>query len=156
MHKQIKALIALAAALCLLLSACGEKAAQTYDPAATAGALMESEAFSDALEALDKDVVAAYYGLDEGTLSDCAVYTSLTAGAEEIAVLTLSSEDAAKTALEALRGHVEDQKAALKDYQPGEVSKLDGAILDQRGSSALLVVAADKEAAQAVLDGLGK
>ncbi|MCI8478696.1 MAG: DUF4358 domain-containing protein [Oscillospiraceae bacterium] len=149
----IKQLLPFALAFALLLSACGgDTKEKEYDPAATAAALQESTAFSDALEALDKDVAAILYGLEEGTVQDCAVYTSLSAGAEEIAVLVLSDTDATSAALTALKNRVEDQKTALKDYQPAEVSKLDHAIIQQRGNSVLLVVAADPDAAQAVLD----
>ena len=150
---KMKQLLPLALVLALLISACGGDAkSKDYDPAATAAALQESTAFSDALEALDKDVAAILYGLDEGSIQDCAVYTSLSAGAEEIAVLVLKDADAASAALDALKNRVEDQKTALKDYQPAEVSKLDHAIVKQQGNSVVLVVAADPDAAQAVLD----
>lgn len=141
-------------ALSLCLAACGGGAAKQYDPAATAQALLDSTAFTDTLEALDKDTAAALYGLDAASITDCAVYTSLSMGAEEIAVLTLTDADAAKTAREALDKRVSDQIAALESYMPGEVGKLNHAIVEQTGSTALLVVAADAGAAQSVLDGL--
>ena len=87
-------------------------------------------------------------------MTGCAVYTTPTAGAEEIAVFTLVDEDAAKSALDALTQRVADQKEALENYQPDEVSKLDNAILEQRGNSVLLAVAADADAAQKALDAL--
>ena len=49
---------------------------------------------------------------------------------------------------------VEDQIAALKDYQPEEVGKLDGAILDRQGTTVLLAVPASHDLAQAALDAL--
>ena len=82
------------------------------------------------------------------------MYTSLSAGAEEIAVLRLSSESAAQSALTELENRVEQQREALESYQPGEVGKLDNAILSQRGNTVLLAVAADHELAQSALDGL--
>lgn len=144
-------------ALCLCLSACGgggETAAKNYDPAATAQALLDSRAFTDTLDTLDKDTAAAMYGIDASTITDSAVYTSLSMGAEEIAVLTLTDEAAAKTAKEALDKRVSDQIEALKSYMPAEVDKLNHAIVEQSGNTALLVVAADAAAAQKVLDGL--
>lgn len=142
--------------LCLTLTACGggSNADAAYDPAATAQALVDSDAFSEALSELDKDTAATLYGLEAGSIADCAVYGSLSAGAEEIAVLSMADEDAAATALEALESRVADQKAALENYQPDEVSKLDHAIVEQKGNTVLLVVANDADAAQAVLDGL--
>ena len=88
------------------------------------------------------------------TITGSAVYTSLSAGAEEIAVLVLTDEDAAAAALDGLEARVADQKAVLESYQPDEVSKLDSAIVEQRGNSVLLAVAADAEKARAALDGL--
>ena len=132
-----------AALLCLALTACGGGGAvgQTpYDPETAAQALLDSGAFSDALDTVDQDTAAALYGIDADTITGSAVYTSLSAGAEEIAVLVLTDEDAAA--------------AALESYQPDEVSKLDSAIVEQRGNSVLLAVAADAEKARAALDGL--
>lgn len=144
-------------ALCLCLSACGDggkTAAKSYDPAATAQALLDSTAFTDTLDTLDKDTAAAMYGIDASTITDSAVYTSLSMGAEEIAVLTLTDEAAAKTAKEALDKRVSDQITALESYMPGEVDKLNHAIVEQTGNTALLVVAADADAARSVLDSL--
>lgn len=143
-------------ALCLCLSACGGggQTAKSYDPAATAKALLDSTAFTDTLDTLDKDTAATMYGIDPSTITDCAVYTSLSMGAEEIAVLTLTDEEAAKTAKTALDKRVSDQITALESYMPAEVDKLNHAIVEQTGNTALLVVAADADAAQKVLDGL--
>ena len=155
MKRVLGCLLPLTLALCLL-AACGSSAAgKAYDPAATAQALLDSGAFTQALDTVDKQTACtALYALEEDTVTDCAVYTSLSAGAEEIAVLTLTDEQAAQTALEALEQRVEDQKAALKDYQPEEVAKLDDAIVNRQGSSVLLVVAADRDLAQAALNEL--
>ena len=141
-----------AALLCLALTACGGGGAvgQTpYDPETAAQALLDSGAFSDALDTVDQDTAAALYGIDADTITGSAVYTSLSAGAEEIAVLVLTDEDAAAAALDGLEARVADQKAVLESYQPDEVSKLDSAIVEQRGNSVLLAVAADAEKARA-------
>ena len=129
-----------AALLCLALTACGGGGAvgQTpYDPETAAQALLDSGAFSDALDTVDQDTAAALYGIDADTITGSAVYTSLSAGAEEIAVLVLTDEDAAAAALDGLEARVADQKAVLESYQPDEVSKLDSAIVEQRGNSVL-------------------
>lgn len=142
--------------LSALLTACGgESAPAAYDPSATAKALLDSAAFTQPLEEMSLDLVCGpLYDIDAANVTGNAVYTSLTAGAEEIAVLTLKDEDAAKTALQALKDRVTDQTEALKDYQPDEVAKLEKAIVEQKGSSVLLVVAADPDAARTALDQL--
>ncbi|UQT49799.1 DUF4358 domain-containing protein [Flavonifractor plautii] len=105
-----------------------------YDPETAAQALLDSGAFSDALDTVDQDTAAALYGIDADTITGSAVYTSLSAGAEEIAVLVLTDEDAAAAALDGLEARVADQKAVLESYQPDEVSKLDSAIVEQRAA----------------------
>lgn len=159
MKTMLMRLIPAALTLCLTLTACGgdngdSQAAGAFDPAAAAQALMDSGAFTETLEAVDADVAAALYGVDAADITDCAVYTSLSAGAEEIAVLVMANETSATAALEGLEKRVADQKAALESYQPDEVAKLDNAILEQRGSSVLLAVCADADAARAAIDGL--
>ena len=122
-------------ALCLCLTACGGTADEAgYDPAAAAQALLDSGAFTQALDAL--------------------VYASLSAGAEEIAVLKLGSAGAAEAALTALENRVAEQREALESYQPEEVGKLDSAIVEQKGNTVLLVVAADAALARSTLDEL--
>ena len=155
--KQLFHIVPAVLALCLTLAACGGGNEETaaFDPAVTAQSLLDSGAFSDALEEVDTSVAATLYGVDEADIADGVVYMSLSAGAEEIAVLVLSDADAAAAAMEGLEAHVADQRAALESYQPDEVSKLDGAILQQKGNSVLLAVCADPAAAKAVLEELG-
>lgn len=144
-------------ALCLTLTACGGGGggSAAFDPDAAAQALLDSGAFSDALEEVDTSVAATLYGVDAGDITAGKVYMSLSAGAEEIAVLVMADADSAAAALEGLEAHVADQRAALENYQPDEVSKLDGAILEQRGNSVLLAVCADPQAARTAIEGLG-
>lgn len=131
-------------ALLLSLCACGgkEETAAPFSPA-DATALLESGAFSEALESIDTDVACALYGIDETTVTEAAVYGSTGATAEELAILVLTDEEAAQAALTALGYRVSDRKSAMADYIPGEVPKLEKAVLEQRGNSVLLVVASD-------------
>ena len=149
-----------AAAVCLLaLAGCGAgesgDAVQPYTQE-QAQEILDSGAFTDTLETTDKDTVAILYGVEADSIVDCACYTSLSAGAEEIAVLTMKDADSAKAAMAGMETRVADQKAALESYQPDEVSKLDKAILTQSGNTVVLVVAADADKAQSTLDGLSK
>ena len=148
---------ALAAVLCLSLAACsGGQEAQApaaYDPAQTAQALLDSDAFSGELAEISRDAVPAYYGLDEAAVQDCLAYGSMAAGSEGFVAAVFTDESAAKAGAEALQDWVDLQKSAQSSYMPEEVAKLDKAILSQRGASVVLVVPNDADAAQAVLDG---
>ena len=150
-----KLLLPLLLVCCLALTACGSGGGASkagVDPTATAQALLDSGAFEGALDTIDTEVACTLYGIDYADVTDGIVYGSLSAGAEEIAIFRLNSTEKAEAALAGLEQRVADQKAALKDYQPQEVSKLDNAIVTCLGDSAILVVAADPALAQQVLD----
>ena len=143
----------LAAVLCLSLAACGGKEETPFDPAADAKTLLDSGAFTDGLEEIDRDIACTLYGIDETTVSDCAVYGSTGATAEELTIFTFSNHDDAGTALTALQNRVADRKEALAGYQPDEVTKLEGAVTQARGNSVLLVIAADYTPVETFLKG---
>ena len=106
--------LCVALAFTLILAACsgGGAPAGAYDPDATAQALLDSGAFSEALEALDADLISSLYGL-ESQPEAAAVYTSTGATAEEIAVLVFSTQEEADDARKALEARVSDQKLSL-------------------------------------------
>ena len=135
---------ALTLALLLSLAACGSKEEEPapFSPA-DAAALLESGAFSETLEPIDADVACALYGIDEATVTDAAVYGSTGTTAEELAIFILADEEAAQAALTALGYRVTDRTAAMASYLPGEVPKLEKALLEQRGNTVLLVGASD-------------
>ena len=149
--------------LALLLVSCGSQPAATPAPAKlsaeeSARVVLDSKAFSEELEVLDADIAAMLYGLEEVTIAECAAYLSTGATAEECTFLVVEAEEAARTAAEAFRCRVEEQTAALENYQPAEVSKLEQAIhgytAHEKGYLVYLVVAEDTAAAQDAVSGL--
>lgn len=143
------------AALCLTLTGCGENksAPASFDPEADAKALMETEGvFSGTMTQIEQEVACALYGIDESTVTASAVYGS-TVSAEELAIFTFSDDTAAQTAGELLGYRVEDRREELENYLPGELPKLDKAIVEVRGNSALLVIAADYGSVETFLAG---
>ena len=150
----MKRLMCCAAACLLLLSACTAKEEQaSFDPEETTRALLDSGAFSETLEQLDTQVAVMLFGL-EGAVEDyegSVVYYSTGATSEIVAVIQTGEEGDTETVAQTLQTWVDSQVEATRDYQPAEVEKLEHAILEQRGTTVLLVVAADWEtAAQAV------
>ncbi|MCI8538781.1 MAG: DUF4358 domain-containing protein [Oscillospiraceae bacterium] len=148
MKRMIPLLLALA-----LLAGCGGKEAKTADPQEIVDAYLESQAFSDHLEALDSDIALPLLGIDPEDVSDSQVYLSEGATAEELTVITAVDGDAAERVNEALSQHVADQRTAVESYQPGEVEKLDNAVRRTAGNVVVLMVAADWEFA-AGIDGI--
>lgn len=129
-------------ALFLSLTACGKKQAP-FSPAQDAAALMDAPGvFSSSLTQIDQATACILYGIDEATVTESAVYGS-TSGADELAIFTFSSEEAAQAAQTQLQYRLEDRTEELRDYMPNELSKLEGALIQVRGASALLVVASD-------------
>ena len=102
-------LLLLAGVLSVGLAACGGGFAG-YDLETTAQALLDSGAFEDALDTLDEESACMVYGLDPEQVEDCVVYASITAGAEEIAVLRMTDEDAAKAAPAGSQSHAQDPR----------------------------------------------
>lgn len=146
-------------ALLLGLSACakgGDNDAPPLYGTYHVAALVEAGAFSEELEELDGDTAfmlykLADYDLEREDLKDCAVQRSAGATCEEAAVLVFTSADKAKTAKGALEDYVQGQIEANTDYRPAEIPKLEGALVDIRGETLLLVVANDLDAAKGAL-----
>ncbi len=143
---------AAAVLLCLCLSACGGKGG-SFDPAADAQTLLDTQGvFSDAMTEIDADTACALYGIDPATVESCAVYGAA-ASAEELAVFAFTDDDAAQAGAELLGCRVADRADELRDYMPDELTKLDKAVVEVRGRSALLVIADDYTGVDAFLEG---
>lgn len=150
--------------LTLLLTACGGTApADTPAPASctaeeAAQSLLTTEAFSEQLEVVDSDIAAALYGIEEASILDCAAYLSTGATAEECTFLLVADDEIALEVVKRFQLRIEDQTAALKDYQPAEIPKLEeviyGYCYHEDGALAYLIVANDAEAAQDAVDAL--
>ncbi len=147
--------LTLVLALALVLTACGSKTEAEVWDTGDVQALLDSGAFSEELEELDKDTAfilyrLADYGLDR--LSGAVVFRSAGATCEELAYLVLDSEDSAKAAKGALEDYVQSQIDENVDYRPAEIPKLENAYIDQRGETLLLVVASDIDAAKKAVE----
>lgn len=152
----MKKLICLFGALCLLLAGCADKteSAAPFVPADAAQALLDSGAFSENLLEIRQSVVLTLYGFDEADVTECAAYMPEGIGAEEIAVFVFADEQTAQDAQTALEARIEQQTFNCTGYLPAELPKLEAAIVEIRGNTALLVVANDATAAQEIVDGL--
>lgn len=143
----------LSGVLVFSLSSCGEKALEAFDPAAVYQSLTEaSGVFSGELEPVDQATACALYGIDEATVTASAVYMVNATSAEELAVFTLTDEDAAQAAAKQLGYRVSDRIEELTSYLPGEVPKLEGAMVETRGNSVLLLICSNYDAAKKVLE----
>lgn len=139
--------------LVLSLTACGG-GKKAFAPAADAQALLSADGvFSEALEPIDQATACALYGIDESSVTGCAVYMANATSAEELAIFTFSGEEEAQTAAALLGYRIEDRIDGLTDYLPNEIPKLEGALVETRGNSALLIVASDYAPVNDFLEG---
>lgn len=156
MKKALSLLLLLS--LFITLFSCGSKEPAPFDPERDAKTLLETEGvFSGELEEIDRSTACAVYGIEESTVTGAKVYMGNTGvSLEEVAIFTLTDDDAAQAALTALNYRIQDQREAAAGYAQflqDELSKLDGALTQLRGSSVLLVVAADYGPVNAFLEG---
>lgn len=157
----MKKLIFLSLALVLIagLSACGggKNDAPPLYTASHVKKMADAGAFSEELEELDADTAFVLYkladcGLARDDLKECTVLRSAGATCEEGAVLVFTGADKAKSAADALKGYVDGQIEANKDYRPAEIPKLENAYIDRRGETVLLVVANDLDTAKKAVE----
>lgn len=131
------------------LVACGNRSTTVpFDPPTDSKVLLETPGvFDSSLEEIDISTACSLYNIDETTVEDGAVHLGSTGvSLEELAIFTFTDETAAETAFTCLQYRIEDQKEASADYAAflkDEMEKLDGAIVEQRSNSVLLVIAAD-------------
>ena len=92
-------------------------------------------------------IAAALYGVDESLILDCAAYLSTGATAEECVFLLFAEEADALDACQGFQIRLEDQTDALRNYQPGELPKLEdashGTLTFRNGEMAYLVVSGE-------------
>ena len=158
MKHSLSKLMILAAALCLLLGACSspaESGTAAFDPETATQAVLDSGAFSVELTELDAAMLYDFsgYGLDASTLTASKAY-SASGFAEQVSVTVWKDEASAQAAVDMFKTYLEDMAATYKDYAPAEVSKLENAVLEQRGTSVLLAVANDADAVKTAVEGL--
>lgn len=136
----------------LLLAGCGSEPQKesSFPATVTVQALLDSGAFSEELEELDPLLLFPLSG-DAADYEGSVLYYSTGATAETAAVISLRDADQVEQTEAALRTWLDGQIEAERDYRPAEAAKLENAILEARGSSVLLVVAADYEKAQAAI-----
>ena len=147
----------LCALFCLILTACGESAAEVRPFASgDLNTLLDSGVFSEQLETVDSELICMLYGLELGgdTVTACEGYLSGGATAEELVLFTAADEGAAEKVKAACELRVDDQILGFEDYIPSEVAKLENAVIAVRGNTVLFVVANDGTAAAALVDGL--
>lgn len=140
--------------LCLLLSACGPKPAETValDLDYIADTLFVSGYFPLPLEAQDPELVPGLLSLYEDRIEanpeDIAQarYTmSLGMVADQFLLLEGTDEAAAGRLEAALTTYAEDQKSAYEFYAPDQAARMDDPVVERQGNYLLFAVGSDRD-----------
>ena len=139
--------VLMAAVLLLAGTACKKEPEKepSFPAEVTTQALLDSGAFSEQLEELDLDIAVMMFWLngDVAEYEGSKIYYSTGATSEIAAVISVRDESKVPEVEQALKAWVNSQIEAEKDYRPAEVPKLENAIIEARGFTVLLTVAAD-------------
>jgi len=133
---------ALLLAVCVGCGQMGHEKETSFPAALTVQTLLDSGAFSEELVELDPMLLFPLSG-EEADYEGSVLYYSTGATAETAAVISVRDAERVNEVEMALRSWLEYQIEAERDYRPAEVEKLENAIIEIRGNSVLLVVAAD-------------
>lgn len=133
-------LTAILAAALVLLSACSAPVdgEQHMDLDALAEELLESGIFEEELDLADGKIATKLYGIDNAATFQ--LYVGSGATASELALLEFGSEEDADAALALARDRVAGQKESFASYLPGEVKKLDDAVVERYGRYVVVCV----------------
>ncbi len=151
----MKKMLCLLMALVLFVAAagCGSKepaVKEPFDPAVTTQKLIDAGVFSGEMMEFDHNLLFVLPE-DAAGYQGSVVYFNMFGISEVAAVICAADEESAIAVKQALSDWVETNKIGESNYRPAEAEKLDNAILEVRGNTVLLVVAADAEKAKSVI-----
>lgn len=131
--------IVLTAAL-VLLSACSARPDEErkLDLDALAEELLESGIFEEELNPADGEMAKKLYGIDNAVFFQ--LYVGSGATSSELALLEFETEEDAKAALPLAQARVDVQTESFASYLPGEVKKLEDAVIEQHGRYVVVCV----------------
>ena len=127
------------------------KADTKLDAAAIADKLFNEIEYKDQLVELSEEKVEGVVGIPKDKFKVAKVYRGSGATAEEIDCFEAVDEDAAKQIESTLESYIEDLKARFKDYAPGEMDKLEKAVLVRDGKYVFLSISDDDAKAKEII-----
>lgn len=151
MKRIVPILTAACMILALLIGCAPQKTAKEYDIHALAKSVADSGSFTDILSDVSTSQAVKLYKIDESLIKDCAVYCSTGATTEEIGIFQCADEDSAGIVVTAAKARAEAQKVAYESYAPGEIPKLDDAVIESDGVYVFYIVSDDPTAVAALI-----
>lgn len=118
--------------------------------------LLDAGVFNGEMGKIELGTVAMLYDIDRDTIQDGVSYlaSDTSVSADELTILILTDEEAAKTAETACEKRLDSQLNTAKNYTPAAVPRLEGAVIRRQGNTVLLAVG-DPSKLPSVVDQLG-
>ena len=118
--------------------------------------LLDAGVFNGEMGKIELGTVAMLYDIDRDPIKDGVSYlaSDTSVSADELTILILTDEEAAKTAETACEKRLDSQLNTAKNYTPAAVPRLEGAVIRRQGNTVLLAVG-DPSKLPSVVDQLG-
>ena len=154
--KKITAVI-LAAAACVLLTACGGGSgkAKDIDVADLADELNKDTVTAETRSETQADMLKNIYFFEDGQVTDSKAYASSGATADEICVVKCKDEATTADVEKLFETRRDNQSQLYASYNPDESDKLNKAIIKSSDVYSVFVVCDDYDKADKILDSYG-
>lgn len=128
--------------------------AATADPSSEAAKIVEDLNLSDHMDQVQDRIVSGLFFFDEGVVTQSAVYIANDKSADVVGVFETTDVDSCRSAIQT---YLDSTKTQMQNYYPDEVFKLDNAVVEDNGSTVILIACSDLESAKKEADSiLGK
>lgn len=150
MRKKVSVLLAVCLVALAGLTGCGSKEA-SFDVKTLGSELNTKITYQDTLMELDVDTASMFLNLSDINIVNSAIYEGSGGTAEEIVVLECAGTDDAAKAKAMLEERVKEQIESFTDYVPGELTKLNAAVIKINGKYVVLSVSDTPEEASKLI-----
>lgn len=144
MNKRIFAAFAVSV---MLLSGCGGSV--DINAPKLASKLASEGEFAEQLVEVSDEIAAKRLRLSEDEFTECIVYAGTNAVTDEIIII---KSDNTERAAEAVEAYLKSRREIYKNYRSDEVTKLDDAVIEEKGNCVIVCVSQNSSKAQRIID----
>ncbi|MBQ8869251.1 MAG: DUF4358 domain-containing protein [Oscillospiraceae bacterium] len=136
------------------LCSCNKEQGKTPATADVAAVISDSTEFTELIALTDDNIVRRYYGIDLESIEEYeALVCSSGAEADEIAVFKMKDKEDVEDMLDVIRERKQELYDSFVDYVPGEINKINNAVIGSNGNYVYFIVSGDNSAAKAAAEG---
>lgn len=123
-----------------LLSGCGKK--EEIDSSELSGVLSGNVAFSEQLTQINTGNIERRYDFNSRDYNEVTAFVGTASVCDEYLIV---KTDAPQGIAEKLGNYIENKKKIYEEYRPGEIYKLDNAIVETYNNAVVMIITADSE-----------